>query len=304
MGSKRKRDKEEADYDLFCQGLGETCSTGLENNSFVYSSDRRKKRLKINPNFYPVKSGAAQDVSYRELHWSDDQFRKIENLIHNPTIIIDSIIKVDNPLLMNAYYRKKEEKLKEFNGVEEHLLFHGTKDNNVESICKYNFDWRLYGKNVGHKFGKGVNFSINAKYASAYTDPNSYVKVMIIAKVLIANVCQGKHDMSIPPPGFDTTQKGQNGIVMVKYEDNEFYPAYILYFHFRDRNTGFYGRYNNLNRHRSCDNLYRQYDHNDHYYDNDYHNAYRYKNNRYYDDYYCDYRSDNYNYYNKYNFRK
>lgn len=42
----------------------------------------------------------------------------------------------------------------------ERRLFHGTDDANVDTICKYNFDVRLAGKN-GHLYGKGnYNYSV------------------------------------------------------------------------------------------------------------------------------------------------
>lgn len=38
--------------------------------------------------------------------------------------------------------------------IEERRLFHGTENQNVDSICKFNFDLRLAGKHA-HMYGKG-----------------------------------------------------------------------------------------------------------------------------------------------------
>ncbi|KAJ3647608.1 hypothetical protein Zmor_019477 [Zophobas morio] len=241
MGKKRKRedDDEEDEYVGFCHGLQQNSRDGVGNSSYVYSSSRRFKRPRINPNFYEPAT-----VEYRYLDRSDLPYREIARLITNRSIVIDDIVEVQNPVLERAYNQKKSQRLREYgNSLKEELLFHGTKGSNVSSICRFNFDWRLTGSNKGHKFGKGICFSRNAKYASSYSD-KSYYKVMIVAKVLIARICKGYHDMSMPPQGFDTSQKGANGIVLVKYEDNEFYPAYILYYHFNDDYNYSYERIN------------------------------------------------------------
>jgi hypothetical protein len=192
----------------------------------------------VNPNLFNIKYSGSKVVRYQNLHPSNSMYEKIENLITNDRFVVENIVEVKNPFLEKAYQLKKEQKVKQFGQeVNEVLLFHGTKKANLNSICTYNFDWRLFGNNIGHKFGKGVSFSVNATYASNYSDPDDYHKVMIVAKVLIVNVCQGTKDMTSPPPGYDASQKGNNGIVVVKYEDNEFYPAYKLYYHFEEEES-------------------------------------------------------------------
>ncbi|XP_044264720.1 pheromone-processing carboxypeptidase KEX1-like [Tribolium madens] len=188
----------------------------------------KPSRPQTNPNV-KIDTLGSKVVWCKNLHPDDLMYTEIENMITNDSIVIENIVKVENPFLRKAYHAKKKEKQALYGAVREELLFHGTKKCNVDNICRYNFDFRLFGTNKGHRFGQGVSFSPNAKYASWYSD-DSYHKVMIVADVLIANVCDGDENMNLPPPGFDTSQK-PGGSVIVKYEDNEFYPAYKLYYH-------------------------------------------------------------------------
>ncbi|XP_018332621.1 poly [ADP-ribose] polymerase 11-like [Agrilus planipennis] len=143
---------------------------------------------------------------------------------------ITKIVKIQNPYLLAAFQIKKEEIRTKFGHVNTMELFHGTKRGNVSSIRNENFNWRLHGKSLGHRFGKGVSFSPISFYSTHYCDKsNSVEKVMFLAFVLLAASCTGNEKTFLPPPTFDTTQK-PNGDVIVKYEDNEFYPAYEIYF--------------------------------------------------------------------------
>lgn len=52
---------------------------------------------------------------------------------------------------------------------------------------------------------------------------------MILAKVLVSKMCTGNNNTVIPPDGYDTTGR-QNAHVIVKFDDNTFYPAYVIYY--------------------------------------------------------------------------
>lgn len=164
----------------------------------------------------------------KNLHPSQSMYSQIADMLSDD-MVVENIVKINNSFLHNAYIAKKKEKQAFYGYVREELLFHGTQKANVNSICTYNFDWRLCRR---RKFGKGVSFTPDADYASNYCD-DDYHKVMILAKVLIARSCNGHPKMKYPPNGFDTTQK-PNGDVIVKYEDNEFLPCYKIYYHFED----------------------------------------------------------------------
>lgn len=121
----------------------------------------------------------------------------------------------------------------------EKYLFHGTHRIHVHSICQNNFDWRKHGASIGNCYGKGVNFSPISHYASYYCDKGNCQKVMLVAKVAICETCIGSENMSIPPVcgangvRFDTSCK-ETGHVIVKYSDDEFYPAYKITFVIND----------------------------------------------------------------------
>ena len=55
-------------------------------------------------------------------------------------------------------------KKKFYGSILERELFHGTGPNDVDKICKQNFDWRLHGKNAT-MFGAGSYFALKASYS-------------------------------------------------------------------------------------------------------------------------------------------
>ncbi|XP_044756296.1 protein mono-ADP-ribosyltransferase TIPARP-like isoform X2 [Coccinella septempunctata] len=190
------------------------------------------QRRKYDPNYYPAASEISVSTSavYRILRVSPLESRIIRRSITNKHIIIHSIEKIENKFLESSYQMKKRQKLKYFEHIDELDLFHGTKSDNVDSICKNNFNWRFCGTNTGHQFGSGVYFSCNAMYAAYYSSDDDE-KVMFIAKVLVGNKCLGTQNMKLPEVGCDTSGKYHDNSVLAKYEDNEYYPAYIIRFH-------------------------------------------------------------------------
>lgn len=151
------------------------------------------------------------------------------------------IERVQNPYLLGCYLLKKDEmECLSGSSVAEERVFHGTKQSNVNSICENNFDWRLHGDSTGNRYGKGVSFSPISYYASHYSDKNAAVKVMFLARVLISYITVGHSDMIIPPLisytfnynntlRYDTSQK-ENGHVIVKFSDSEYYPEYLIHY--------------------------------------------------------------------------
>jgi poly [ADP-ribose] polymerase 7/11/12/13 len=154
---------------------------------------------------------------------------------------IVQIERVQNPYLLGCYQLKKNEmQCWPGNNVEESRVFHGTKQSNVQSICENNFNWRLYGDSIGNRYGKGVSFSPISCYASHYSDKHASVKVMFLVRVLIAHSTNGDGNMIIPPvilnvynrnriQRYDTAQK-ENGHVIVKFCDSEYYPEYLIHY--------------------------------------------------------------------------
>jgi hypothetical protein len=172
------------------------------------------------------------------------EYRRVSQLFKKTTqkrFKVNKLERIQNPYLLGCYLLKKKEMECHLGSyVKEERVFHGTKQSNVDSICENNFDWRRHGGMTGNRYGKGVSFSPISYYASHYSDKHSTVKVMFVARVLISNITEGHGDMTIPPLmyhsydhnntlRYDTTQK-ENGHVIVKFCDNEYYPEYLIYY--------------------------------------------------------------------------
>jgi poly [ADP-ribose] polymerase 7/11/12/13 len=173
-----------------------------------------------------------------------EEFNTITKLFKATTkkeFYVVRIERIQNPYLLGCYLLKKNEmELMPGSYVTERRVFHGTKQCNVNSICENNFDWRLHGDSTGNRYGKGVSFSPISYYASHYSDKNAAVKVMFLVRVLISNIIEGHGNMTIPPLishaynhdntlRYDTSQK-ENGHVIVKFFDNEYYPEYLIHY--------------------------------------------------------------------------
>lgn len=174
-----------------------------------------------------------------ELKPSNTEFKRNLKLMQEtlPGCVIVKMKRIQNPYLWNAYENKKkfiEKKLKSSN-LNEKYLFHGTDATNVSSICEQNLDWRLHGSNVGQRFGRGAYFSGSARYSDKYTHTNTGSKTMLIVKVIIGTVTLGNSLMSRPPLNratghlFDTTVNDESTPkVFVKYDNQEYYPEYVV----------------------------------------------------------------------------
>lgn len=164
-------------------------------------------------------------LTYLRLHRNNAEFMDIKILFANSNLRVVSVRKVNNPYLKKAFELKRH---LHYDNLQPQRLFHGTKFKYVDNICTYNFDWRLGGCEKGHRYGKGVNFSTSAYFATCFCD-KSKRKVMIMADVLIDEVKPGNINMVVPPRGSDTTT-GKDGTIFVKFYDNEFYPRYVIEF--------------------------------------------------------------------------
>jgi len=106
-------------------------------------------------------------------------------------------------------------------------LFHATSHLNVTSITTNNLNWR---RSVSTKFGEGVSFSPDSRYANLHCNRNNPThRAMIITKVLVHSTSFGSCYMKLPSSNADTST-GNAVSVYVKYSDNEFYPTYEAYY--------------------------------------------------------------------------
>lgn len=121
-------------------------------------------------------------------------------------------------------------------GPNERFLFHGTKGESVNGICKKNFDWRMSGTSTGSLYGEGTYFATEASHSHYYTrsDSNGY-HYMFVAFVLVGSYTEGKMGLRVPPPmnpngdPFDScVDDVENPSMIVIFEKDQCYPAYLV----------------------------------------------------------------------------
>lgn len=173
---------------------------------------------------------------------------KKDGLLDRPIV---SICRIQNQDLWEFYCRKKKQlmRIHAVTDVKERRLFHGTRNTNVDNICKYNFDIRLAGHH-GHVYGKGIYFAIHATYADRYSCSSKAAlplygrkakdieeepsKVMFLARVLVGESTEGKKHLNKPD------QVAENRIhdscvddikfpqMYVIFDANQIYPEYLI----------------------------------------------------------------------------
>ncbi|XP_060939931.1 protein mono-ADP-ribosyltransferase PARP11 [Limanda limanda] len=156
---------------------------------------------------------------------------------------IKSIQRIQNLDLWEFFCRKKTQlrKVKRTLDIEEQMLFHGTPCSNVKAICKFNFDWRLTGRN-GDVYGKGTYFARNAKQSSKYCQipltPKNITSTIFLARVLVGEYTLG-HARYCRPPSKDSNFSNffdscvddiHNPKICVIFDSNQIYPEYLIEF--------------------------------------------------------------------------
>lgn len=125
-------------------------------------------------------------------------------------------------------------------GVEEQQLFHGTPDlNSVRGICANSFDFRRAGENVGALYGRGVYFSVKARYSHNYTG-NKSDRFMFVAKVLVGKYAMGHKSYTVPPQleGVMMYDSCVDNIVspslFVIFDLSQSYPEYLIQYEYNE----------------------------------------------------------------------
>ncbi|XP_046744404.1 protein mono-ADP-ribosyltransferase TIPARP-like [Diprion similis] len=135
-----------------------------------------------------------------------------------------TIKRIENPFLWARYVLRYEEMRADSasRDVSEEIVIHATSISSAYKIADNNFNWRLARR---CRFGHGVSFARDADYAEAQASDN---EAYIIAGILVANSDIGNYGTHIPSYFSDTTVNRQDS-VCVKYNDNEYYPYYMIY---------------------------------------------------------------------------
>ncbi|KAK1889991.1 Protein mono-ADP-ribosyltransferase PARP14 [Dissostichus eleginoides] len=154
------------------------------------------------------------------------------------------IERLQNVHLRRAYEAQKKQisdKYKQQGGECEKLLYHGTTQDNCESIVKTGFNRRFSGQNAT-SYGKGTYFAVNANYSAqpTYSKPAADgSQLMFVARVLTGIYTQGQQNMRVPPPvsnleGHDrydsVVDRVDNPQMYVVFHDNQAYPDYLITF--------------------------------------------------------------------------
>ncbi|KAI4808483.1 hypothetical protein KUCAC02_000540 [Chaenocephalus aceratus] len=154
------------------------------------------------------------------------------------------IERLQNVHLRRAYEAQKKQisdKYKQQGGECEKILYHGTTQDNCDSIVKTGFNRRFSGQNAT-AYGEGTYFAVNANYSAqpTYSKPaDDGSQLMFVVRVLTGLYTQGQENMRVPPPVSD--QEGHdrydsvvdsvdNPQMYVVFHDNQAYPDYLITF--------------------------------------------------------------------------
>ena len=138
-----------------------------------------------------------------------------------------------NESYKNVIHRKRDSlKKKGDNYSREKYLFHGTRDQYVEAICRQGFDFRLSGMSSGTSYGKGSYFARDASYSLRYSDCNK----MFVARVIIGEFVKGLPSYTRPPlrdaAKFDNYESCVNNeinpSIFVIFDNIQAYPEYLV----------------------------------------------------------------------------
>ncbi|XP_033104169.1 protein mono-ADP-ribosyltransferase PARP12-like [Anneissia japonica] len=216
----------------------------------ITSADVKRYReekpwCRSNNNKYPrtwnrAKSHLLVEVSK---HSNSEEYRKIQKMFQAtlPGVNITKIERVQNETWWDSFSRQKEVMMKKNPNkpVDERLLFHGTKPEIVQDICRDNFDFRLSGTRVGAIYGQGAYFASTSKYSDSYAEADRYsIKKMFVARVLVGSYTTGTRDMRRPPyknPSDKTkgmydscVDNASNPSIFVLFDNHQVYPEYVI----------------------------------------------------------------------------
>uniref|UniRef100_A0A3B3V7U4 Poly [ADP-ribose] polymerase n=1 Tax=Poecilia latipinna TaxID=48699 RepID=A0A3B3V7U4_9TELE len=179
------------------------------------------------------------------LESSSPEYRRVKQgfkLTANQTVM--KIERVQNIPLRRTYEAQKTlifGKNKQEGGANEKFLYHGTTEDNCDSIMKTGFNRRFCGQNAT-RYGEGTYFAVNASYSThpTYSRPAADgSQLMFVVRVLTGVYTLGQTGMKVPPPlddqephiRYDSVVDRMNRPNMfVVFHDNQAYPDYLITF--------------------------------------------------------------------------
>ncbi|XP_037797621.1 protein mono-ADP-ribosyltransferase PARP12-like [Penaeus monodon] len=210
------------------------------------------RKIRRRPSCLPSKQDASFSSQFSNLsenrnflrhpvNATSSEFMYIKGLLQigMGNIRVATMERIQNNHLWKAYQNKRKLLLSIYKNdaslINEQYLFHGTKHGAIDLICSESFDWRLFGTNVGNVYGKGTYFTNDSRLSNSYSESKLGLKAVFVAFVLVGTMTKGNRDMEIPPQNtefgrcFDTTCNNDFAPnIFVKYNKDEYYPAYIV----------------------------------------------------------------------------
>ncbi|XP_042082638.1 protein mono-ADP-ribosyltransferase PARP14-like isoform X3 [Haplochromis burtoni] len=188
---------------------------------------------------------ASENMTVIPLESSSAEYRTVKEAFKRT--VAKTVMKIDrlqNVHLRRAYEAQKKhisDKNAQEGGAGEKLLYHGTTQDNCDSIMKTGFNRRFAGQNAT-SYGRGTYFAVNANYSAqpTYSKPAADgSQLMFVARVLTGVCTHGRHDMKVPPPRnhqqphdrYDSVvDRIDNPSMYVVFHDNQAYPDYLITF--------------------------------------------------------------------------
>ncbi|XP_045462106.1 protein mono-ADP-ribosyltransferase PARP11-like [Harmonia axyridis] len=185
-----------------------------------------------------------EGFTLEELKKTDIDYIKAKQLVENSKnkkLVVTSIHRINNPNVEKRYEKALKMKKIEYPQMKEVLLFHGTSWDNVNSICKHNFQIDLCKT---YDWGKMIYLTESSKLASDFPAEQilNIDRCMFGCQVQIGNeldtdTIQAVSRRQDSHPGYDTKYKqlvGNNGYVyfhhgiVAKWETDEILPKFLI----------------------------------------------------------------------------
>ncbi|XP_015230985.1 PREDICTED: poly [ADP-ribose] polymerase 14-like isoform X1 [Cyprinodon variegatus] len=176
---------------------------------------------------------------------NSEEYRRVEEGFKrtaNKTVM--KIERLQNIHLRRAYEVQKKQisqKNKHEGGANEKFLYHGTTQDNCNSIMTTGFNRRFSGQNAT-SYGKGTYFAVDASYSCnpTYSRPAADgSQLMFVVRVLTGVYTLGHKRMRVPPPRDEQQPQFRYDSVVdrmdrpnmfVVFHDNQAYPDYLITF--------------------------------------------------------------------------
>ncbi|MHB1909885.1 MAG: poly(ADP-ribose) polymerase family protein [Nitrososphaerales archaeon] len=166
------------------------------------------------------------------LKLSDPRFEEIFARVKKsyPNACILFIKEIVNPELERRFLERKEMILAQRGQVQERLLFHGTKEQNINLIAAGGFQ---AGKNKVSAYGMGTYFAKHANYSINYAQPGKdEVSYMFLCRVAIGACAIGYPNQELDTNIIDNTvDSSRNPTIFVTPYDSGALPKFIIGFY-------------------------------------------------------------------------